>query len=244
VLTRLCGIAGNPRERKINARLWRLADELVLQAAKTDARSTSPHATRNTQHTSRLCSRFNQSLMELGALVCTPRQPRCGACPIAKHCVAYRQGRVHQLPGLSRRVRATPRRFVAFVAQRRRLFLVRQRPAGVVNAHLWEFPNLELSPDDADLKRAARRALGVRPRTLEPLGTIKHSITRYRITLEAYQVTRRQAARIPAAKGRWLGRSRLEQLAFTSAHKQILRRLVMCAQQMRRRDTLIKEPCS
>jgi adenine-specific DNA glycosylase len=96
-----------------------------------------------------------------------------------------------------------------------------------VNAHLWEFPNLELSPDNSDLKGAARRALGVRPRTLEPLDTIKHSITRYRITLEAYQVTDRQAARIPAeTKGRWLGHSRLKQLAFTSAHKQLLQRLL------------------
>ena len=227
VLTRLCGIAGNPRERKTNARLWQLAQKLVLQAAETGARkSPSPHASRITHHASRPCSQFNQSLMELGALVCTPRQPRCGVCPIAKHCVAYREGRVEQLPGLSRRARATPRRFVAFVAQRRGLFLVRQRPAGVVNAHLWEFPNLELSPDDSDLRGAARRALGVCPQTLEPLPTIKHSITRYRITLEAYQLKGRQAARIPAeTQGRWLGRSRLKQLAFTSAHKQILRRL-------------------
>jgi adenine-specific DNA glycosylase len=96
----------------------------------------------------------------------------------------------------------------------------------VVNAHLWEFPNLELPPDDSDLKRAARRALGVLPRKLELLATIKHSITRYRITLEAYLVSRSEAAGIPPeAKGRWLGLSRLHQLAFTSAHRQILRRL-------------------
>jgi A/G-specific adenine glycosylase len=227
VLTRSCGIAGDPRERKTNARLWQLAQEMVLQAAKLGVpTSTSPHAPRTTHHAPRTCSEFNQSLMELGALVCTPRQPRCGFCPIAKHCVAYRQDRVHQLPGLSRRIRATPRRFVAFIAQRRGLFLVRQRPAGVVNAHLWEFPNLELPPADSDLRRAARRALGVLPRTLELLATIKHSITRYRITLEAYQISGREAARIPAeTQGRWLGHSRLSQLAFTSAHKQILRRL-------------------
>jgi adenine-specific DNA glycosylase len=94
-----------------------------------------------------------------------------------------------------------------------------------VNAHLWEFPNLELAPADSDLQRAARSSLGVRPETLDLLATIKHSITRYRITLEAYRVTSRKAARIPAAKGRWLNRSRLHQLAFTSAHKQILERL-------------------
>jgi A/G-specific adenine glycosylase len=227
VLARLRGIAGDPRERKPNARLWQLAEELVRRAAETDARIiASPHALRVRHHLSRSCSQFNQSLMELGALVCTPRQPRCGVCPIVKHCVALRQGRVHQLPGLSRRVHATPRRFVAFVAQSRGLFFVRQRPAGVVNAHLWEFPNLELSPDDSDLKRAACHALGVRPRTLEPLGTIKHSITRYRITLEAYRVMDRPAARIPPeTPGRWFRHNRLKQLAFTSAHKQILRRL-------------------
>jgi A/G-specific adenine glycosylase len=226
VLTRWHGIAGNPRERTVNARLWQLAEALVQRAAMTGGRTRKAlHVSRFTIHPARPCAQLNESLMELGALVCTPRQPRCGACPIASDCVAYQQGRIDQLPGLSRRIRATPRRFVAFVAQRRGLFLVRQRPAGVVNAHLWEFPNLELPPDDADLKRAARATLGVRPQTLEPLGTIKHSITRYRITLDAYRFTSPQAARIPAAKGRWLGRSRLNQLAFTSAHKQILQRL-------------------
>jgi A/G-specific adenine glycosylase len=227
VLTRWHGIAGNPRERRINAPLWQLADELVHRAAETGPHTrTAPHASRFALHASRRCAQLNESLMELGALICTPRQPRCGVCPIAEHCVAYQQDHVHELPSLSRRIRATPRRFVAFVAQKRGLFLVRQRPAGVVNAHLWEFPNLELSRDDSDLNRAARSALGVRPETLELLATIKHSITRYRITLEAYRVTNPQAAGIPAAKGRWLGRSRLNQLAFTSAHKQVLQRLL------------------
>jgi A/G-specific adenine glycosylase len=163
--------------------------------------------------------------MELGALVCTPRQPRCDACPIAKRCVAYREGCVDQLPSLSRRIRATPRRFVAFVAQRRGRFLVRQRPAGVVNAQLWEFPNLELALDDCDLEGAARRTLGARPDALELLATIKHSITRYRITLKAYRVTSQPDAAIPPAKGRWRSRSQLHLLPFTSAHKRILQRL-------------------
>src|ERR1019366_8009616 len=135
VLTRYYGITGNPRERKVTPRLWQLAEELVQQAAQVGARPrSSSHASRFTFHVSRPCAQLNESLMELGALICTPRQPRCGVCPIAKRCVAYQEGRVNELPSRSRRIRATPRRFVAFVAQKRGRYLVRQRPAGVVNA--------------------------------------------------------------------------------------------------------------
>ena len=160
VLARLYGVGGDPREGKTNGRLWELAEELVQCAAKLKAR--------------RGCSALNQSLMELGALVCTPQQPRCGVCPVAKQCVACREGRVEELPGRRRRARATARRFVAFVAQRDGRFLVRQRPAGVVNAHLWEFPNVEVAPGDSDVTSAARKVLGVWPAGLERLGVIKH----------------------------------------------------------------------
>ena len=94
-----------------------------------------------------------------------------------------------------------------------------------MNAHLWEFPNVELAPDDSDLEEAARRVLGVRPKGLEAVGTIKHSITRYRINLEVCQLRGRQADRIPTAKGRWLSPKRLHELAFASAHRRILQGL-------------------
>ena len=227
VLTRVFGIAGNPRGSKTNAKLWGLADELVRQAAKP--------------------SDFNQALMELGALVCASRQPRCDACPIREQCVARRQERVLELPDLGRRVRATPRRFVAFVVRHRNRFLVRQRPAGVVNAHLWEFPNLELELEDSDIRRVAHKALGLTPKVLQPLCVIKHSITRYRIALEVFQATGHHVSKTKAiterlrygvfqatghhvsktarVMGHWLDEKELSQRAFASAHKQILQRL-------------------
>jgi len=211
VLARVYGIAGDPRETAVNARLWELAEDLVRCAAKLKLQCG--------------CSALNQSLMELGALVCTPKQPQCGICRVAKQCVACREGRVEELPGRRRRARVTTRRFVAFVAQRDGRFLVRQRPAGVVNAHLWEFPNVEVAPGDSDMKGAANKILGVRSVKLEPLARIKHSITRYRITLEAYRVTTRRGVRLLGQRGRWLGQSRLNQLAFTSAHSKILQQV-------------------
>jgi A/G-specific adenine glycosylase len=205
VLARVFGVAGNPRAKGTNARLWGLADELVRQAARP--------------------ADFNQALMELGALVCTPRQPRCNACPIREQCVALRQGRVLELPGLGQRVRTTPRRFAAFVARHRKRFLVRQRAANGVNAHLWEFPNVEVGLEDTDVGRAARKALGLTPKTLQPLCVIKHSITRYRITLEVFQAVGYPVGRISRARGQWLAEKELSRRAFASAHKRILRRL-------------------
>lgn len=238
VLTRLFSIAGNPREKETNARLWQLSEEMVQEAARLD------RCPGNTAHTSTAlgphsafcapapdsprpgaCSRFNQSLMELGALICTPRQPRCDACPVSKCCTARAQGRVHEFPEAVRRAMVTPRRFVALVAEHRGRFLVRQRPAGVVNAHLWEFPNYELRKDERDAKGRARAELGAAPGALEPLCTIRHSITRYRITLEVFRVSGAQRrGRLPA-KGRWLNRAQLHRLPFASAHKRILDRL-------------------
>jgi A/G-specific adenine glycosylase len=185
--------------------LWSLAQQLVNEAAPDS------------------CSQLNQSLMELGALVCARRNPRCGECPVSSHCVALRQGAVDKLPETAKRHAVTHRRFVAFVVKRGNLYLACQRPAGVLNAHLWEFPNTEILPGDGDLAKAAKAALGTEALKLKRLCTIRHSITRYAITLDAFSVTSNRAKL--AGRGQWLTRRQLANAAFCSAHKKILERV-------------------
>jgi A/G-specific adenine glycosylase len=219
VLTRVFGIGENPREKNANAHLWALAEQLVI------------HASRITHHASP-CSHLNQSLMELGALICSPREPKCAACPISQQCFAFQKQRVGDFPNLDKRPAATARRFAAFVVKRRGGFLVRQRPEGVVNAHLWEFPNIELKGAPTDVSSAAKELLGFVPTEMTPLCTIKHSITRYRITVEAYRIgpllekTATRGARSSevgtALPGHWFSLTELRQLSFPSAHKKIL----------------------
>ena len=239
VLTRIFGIKENPKEKKTNTRLWGLAAELVTHAkmqrwgeatdepAREDARPTK----------TRSCSHLNQSLMELGALVCTPRNPRCPICPVKKSCVAFRENRVEALPNLGKRATSTTRHFVAFVAERNGRFLVRQRPARVVNAHLWEFPNVEIADGKANPKLAAKDIFGIVPVRIELLSTVKHSITRYRLTLAAFFVCfggasstsphskrAKSGARVtrPAGNvGVWRTPAQMCRLAFTAAHKKL-----------------------
>ncbi len=241
VLTRVFGITTDPREKKTNAQLWpgdaalgdtenkwwgALPRERYTNMAKRARRESRP---------TNACSHLNQSLMELGALICTPRSPNCSACPVQRLCVAKKENLQEQLPNLAKRKPATERRFIAFVVERSGRFLVRQRPAGVVNAHLWEFPNVEIPGVPAScqpVSTSSKQHAGKMPAlqdgdfhliSTQPLCTIKHSITRYRITLEAWRA--KLAVESSSVPGRWLGVSRLRKLAFASAHKKILAHL-------------------
>jgi len=207
VLTRLFGIAEDPRERTTNAKLWSLAGQLVQAAGP------------------RHCSNLNQSLMELGALVCTPRQPRCEACPVRRRCAALRTGSVDQLPRVTPRTPSIQRHAVAFVFQHGDKFFVRRRAPGVVNAHLWEFPGADVPLVDANPLEILRKEFGLRRKTVAPLAVVRHSIMQQRITLKAFQlrIDGRDARRL--AGGRWLPQSVLERLAFPSAHRKLLDRL-------------------
>jgi A/G-specific adenine glycosylase len=222
VLTRLFGIESNPREKDTNARLWAIAEEFVTEAARQEP-ACSDHSKSSGMGSA--CSSLNQSLMELGALICTPRQPRCPACPLKRHCVARRNGCVDRLPNLQSRVAPTSRRFAAFVVENSGTFLVRQRPGGVVNAHMWEFPNAELSEAGENLAEVARRTLSLTPQTLKELCTVRHSITRYRITLNAFAVRAADDSMDSVVEGRWLTLRDLQNLPFPSAHRKVLQHL-------------------
>jgi A/G-specific adenine glycosylase len=247
VLTRLFGIAENPKEKESNAQLWQIAEELVSHA-KTPSRKEKDSSLRAFAplREDNSCSHLNQSLMELGALICTPRNAQCLICPVQKLCVAFAENRVEELPNLGKRETVTARHFLAFAVECDGKFLVRQRPAGVVNAHLWEFPNFEVtdapssrpSPPVGEkvaggrvrgktldcnsfvqAKAAFQKLFGVKPNVIHPLHTVKHSITRYRITLEAFSIS--VAKRPASANGRWLAPAEFDSLAFSSAHKKL-----------------------
>lgn len=120
---------------------------------------------------------WNQALMELGALVCTPRDPRCSECPLASDCVARRESRQAQLP------RRAPRRastdmllFVAAPTFDDRVGL-RPVPAGRWWEGMWEFPT-ETTFDALGWIEGDRLALPA----------FRHVVTRHRVTLRPWRV--------------------------------------------------------
>jgi A/G-specific adenine glycosylase len=226
VLTRLFGIATDPKETKTNALLWQLAEALVSTARERGRKSDIV----NRKSAFLPCSALNQSLMELGATICTPRNPNCGACPIRRSCVARRDGLVEQLPAAKSRPKATVRHMQAFIVQNQNRYLAVQRPQEGVNGGLWEFPSLELKGRGTTGRKPASRVAGVSVRNPRRLGTIRHSITRYRFAVDVYDVIPARPDQVTDGSGRWVTRAELRKLPFSAAHRRIADTMLAASQ--------------
>lgn len=89
-------------------------------------------------------NRFNQAMMEFGALQCTPKLTKCEACPFIQNCVAFQQGKVNELPIKSKKVKITKRYFNYLVFKTPSgKTLVQQRKAKGIWQNLYEFPLIE-----------------------------------------------------------------------------------------------------
>ena len=111
------------------------------------------------------CGKFTQSLMELGATVCTPRAPRCGECPLQDVCRGYRLGTAAALPVKKpKRDKKHVRKTVFLLWCGDRLALSRRAASGLLGG-MWEFPNVDV-PLDAEKALRMAEMFGVQPETL------------------------------------------------------------------------------
>ena len=167
--------------------------------------------------------RFNQALMDLGALVCTPSRPLCGACPLATLCAARREGRVEEIPRKAARREVQQRHETAVVAVRQGRVLVVRRGADEWWAGLWDFPRVPGRAGRSGRGIAACPRLGgLRCGTPERLGTVVHTVTHHRITLDVVRCVAGRTGPV-AADRRWLTPRQLAALAMTSPARRIVR---------------------
>ncbi|HEY2988102.1 MAG TPA: A/G-specific adenine glycosylase [Candidatus Binatia bacterium] len=164
---------------------------------------------------------FNQALMDLGATVCLPREPRCSKCPVASCCGARKSGRT-RLRG--RRAKPVTRNIdwpLALVENTGKI-LLRRRPAGGILPGLWEIPGGERKKNET-LRAALRRHLNGAGKLIKPqslMAVIRHTITNRKIRAPVYLCT--GTARPRGPRWRWvrvssLGRHPLSSLSLKAA---------------------------
>ncbi len=168
VLSRLFARREDPRQGPARRWLWQAAEALLPV---------------------RRVGEFNQALMELGSLICTPASPRCGDCPLAERCQARQLGEQETIPVRSTGPAVTEVRESAVVVRRADQVLLVQRPGSGRWANLWEFPHGPLQDGETHDSAALRlltELTGVKARLGLELQTIRHGVTRYRISLVCF----------------------------------------------------------
>lgn len=166
-------------------------------------------------------SYFNQALMELGALVCTPKSPKCGNCPVSAHCVARANGAEEQLPIKGKAKPPKPVQISAAFVEKNGCFLIRKRPEQGLLAGLWELPNVE--GDGQALENHLSQTLGIIPRDFTPLLEHQHTFSHLQWNMAVYYVKPVNEEKI--VPGEWISWEKLEKFAFPVSYQKIIARI-------------------
>jgi A/G-specific adenine glycosylase len=171
---------------------------------------------------------FNQALMELGALVCTPKSPQCANCPLRACCAARRLGVVEQTPSPLPKPKSSEVHEVGVVIERDGRVLVLRRPQFGRWAGLWEFPHSALEPSESEpeaVVRIARTWTGLIVAPLAHVATIRHAVTHHRIQLACWTALRCSGRlRTPLhVESRWVAPRELDRLPLSSPQRRVAR---------------------
>jgi len=204
VLSRLTDEPGVVTDKAVAARLRALADDLITAAA-----SPATH---------------NEAIMELGALVCTPRSPSCGACPWQQACRARAHETVALRPVKAKKKARPVVELVAVVVRvRGGLYLERRKSAGLFGG-LWEPPTEQLDgAEPIAVARAVCRARDVDAGALKAPVVVERTLTHRALRFHIFTIDVDEPARAPSdARGEVFQATDLDAVGISSAVRAVL----------------------
>jgi A/G-specific adenine glycosylase len=160
VLARHFAVAGFPGEKRVEERLWQLAED---------------------QLPPRAIGRYTQAMMDLGATLCARAKPRCTDCPLAQSCQGLALGRVRDFPA-PRPAKAVPTRAThMLLLVRGGEVLLEKRPSSGIWGGLWSLPELE---DGARVRAHCRTIYGCSISAPQPLAPLAHGFTHFKLNIQ------------------------------------------------------------
>ena len=212
VLARLLAWREDLKRSASQTRLWAAAERLVP---------------------ARGAGKFNQALMDLGALVCSPRSPACLLCPLASLCAARRLGIQDSVPVVAPRPRPLAVTEACALVMREGAVLVVQRNDAGLWARFWEFPTINLGGADpagrsfgaaVSLSQGVERLTGIRVRIGPEIKTLTYAVTRHRVVLRVHLAHAYSGSLQPGPgllDARWVATSELAELPLGSAARKL-----------------------
>jgi len=207
---------------RVYSRVMRLEDNITLSKTKSEisgqlARLIPPETP----------AAFNQGLMDLGRVICTPRNPECKICPLGQVCAARKAGDMEDFP-VKPRLKRTPHYDIAVgLIRRNNRLLIQRRPEQGLLGGLWEFPGGKIEHGESGeeaLLREIKEETELEVAIGEEIGTIQHAYTHFKITLTAWfcDWAGGEAKTHAATENRWVEMGDLDDFAFPKANRKIL----------------------
>lgn len=190
----------------VQKKLWKKAEELMPSKRTGD---------------------YNQSLMELGALICTPKNPQCALCPLQKICLAKKEGSPSLLPVKTPKTKIEKiRTVIALLWRKNKIFIQKRKAEGFLGG-LWEFPGGKVEKQESEeeaLQREIKEELGIAIEIIKPRPLIRHAYTRFQVTLYPFDCKplSNKITRTSATEHQWVKPQALSSFAFPAANKKLI----------------------
>jgi A/G-specific adenine glycosylase len=213
VLARLLAIEENVKTASTQELIWQAAERLVPAGG---------------------AGTFNQGLMELGALVCTAREPACLFCPLSALCGARRLGLQDVVPVITPKPPPLLVTEACALVVRDGKILIVQRGVGGLWEQFWEFPTVHVAGVDpagrsfertVDLADGVERLTGISVEPGPPVKALTYSVTNHRVTLSAHVAQAKGGTPTPGPgliDARWVEPDRLGEYTFSSANRRLI----------------------
>ncbi len=159
---------------------------------------------------------FNQAMMELGATICTPKKPICILCPVQKHCEAFAEGVVSELPVKKKKIKKKTIDYdVLYITNREGQILIRKRDTKLLNG-MWEFPMFE---QDTSIDAIEDELDAVITIENEPVIQTKHVFTHMTWNMKVYKAYMQKENIKPSYK--WMNKNEKDTLSFSTSMTKI-----------------------
>ncbi|ARU59842.1 A/G-specific adenine glycosylase [Tumebacillus avium] len=171
---------------------------------------------------------FNQGLMELGATVCIPKNPRCHSCPVKEHCRALEEGVQEELPVKEKKKPPRPVDMTAALLRDGDRVLIRRRPDKGLLAGMWEFPGGErvegMSLEDSLITHLTE-AFGVTVTPQRLFAQVQHTFSHLQWDMRVFECAIAQGQVRESDDVKWVPVGELEKYAFPVAHGKVVKEL-------------------
>lgn len=205
VLCRLFALQQPPRSASAEHQLWLWAEQLTPHQQVHD---------------------YTQAIMDLGATICLPRQPRCADCPLQPFCQAQQLGLTQLLPLKTVTKKIPLRQELALLLAWQGRYLVRRRATRGLLGGLWEFPTIGLDADQPPEQQLARLMADFAVSgPARPLGSITHIYSHFRLELQLFHLPLDDRLTVAEGPTDWCNVTQLQGLALHGAHKKALAKL-------------------